>query len=103
MGSNPIGRAKQTPRGVFVLLGRSRQTALPALGFEGRSDVLPAGKTASRGSEIFERRRENICDQIPSAAQNKTPKGVFTVLPAGAGRRFLITCCRFFVAPPYAV
>ena len=27
-----------------------------------RSDVLPVGKTASRGRENFERRREIICD-----------------------------------------
>lgn len=33
------------------------------MGADGRNDVLRARKTVSRGREIFERRRGNICDQ----------------------------------------
>lgn len=42
------------------------------MGADRRNDVLSVDKTVSRGSEISERRRRNICDQ--HTHQSRRPK-----------------------------
>lgn len=59
----------------FAYVAGSEQTSLLTSGIAGRSDVLPAGKTARRGREHLARRRNMICDRsakLPGPATSST-------------------------------